>query len=155
MIERFAASPRGRQLASASALHREVEFLLAWPPGTTNGDGRYIRGFIDCLYQDADGALAHRRLQNQRRHAPPTSSAYAKRYEMQLYVYAMAAERALGQSPAELVLHFLRPGVEHVFPWNDAARTRAIEMVNEAIADCEFRVQAQSASDRSAPNSQP
>ena len=36
----------------------------------------------------------------------------------------MAAERALGQSPTELVLHFLRPGVEHVIPWNDAARTR-------------------------------
>ena len=49
---------------------------------------------------------------------------------MQMYVYALAAERALGEPPAELVLHFLRPGVEHVFPWNDAARTRAIEMVN-------------------------
>ena len=32
MIERFAASPRGRQLADAAALHREIEFLLAWPP---------------------------------------------------------------------------------------------------------------------------
>ena len=58
----------------------------------------------------------------------------AEQYEMQMYVYAMAAERALGQPPAELVLHFLRPGIEHVFPWNDAARQRAIEMVNEAIA---------------------
>jgi hypothetical protein len=45
----------------------------------------------------------------------------------------MAAERALGQPPIELALYFLRPGVEHVFAWNDAARRKAMEMVDEAI----------------------
>jgi hypothetical protein len=53
---------------------------------------------------------------------------------MQLYVYAMAAERALGQSPTELVLYFLRPGVEHVFAWNDEVRREAVQTVSEAFA---------------------
>jgi hypothetical protein len=53
---------------------------------------------------------------------------------MQLYVYALAVERALGVSPAELVLYFLRPGVEYVFPWNEAARERVKEMVDRALA---------------------
>ena len=47
----------------------------------------------------------------------------------------MAVERTLGQSPTELVLHFLRPGIEHIIPWNDAARERAIANVNDLIID--------------------
>jgi hypothetical protein len=52
---------------------------------------------------------------------------------MQLGVYALAAERTLGQPPVELVLHFLRPGVEHVFHWDKAARQKAIALVNQAM----------------------
>jgi hypothetical protein len=52
---------------------------------------------------------------------------------MQLYVYALAAERALGEPPAELALYFLRPGVEHIFPWNDAARTDATARITSAL----------------------
>jgi ATP-dependent helicase/nuclease subunit A len=135
MIARFVASPPGRRLAESAAMHREVEFLLAWPPGETTGDGAHIRGYIDCLYQDADGnwRLADYKTDDV---APADVPRIAKRYEMQLYVYAMAAERALGQPPVELALHFLRPGTQHVFPWNVAARRRAIEMVNQAIEEC-------------------
>jgi ATP-dependent helicase/nuclease subunit A len=131
MVEQFAASPRGRQLASASALHREIEFLLAWPPDETNS-GRYIRGYIDCLYQDSTGPwrLVDYKTNNV---SPADINSIAQQYEMQLYVYAMATERALGASPTELVLQLLRPGIEHVIPWNDTVRHRAIEMVNEAI----------------------
>ena len=56
-----------------------------------------------------------------------------KRYELQLFVYAIAAEKALGVSPQELVLELLRPGTEHVVPWNEAARRRATTMVNDAM----------------------
>ena len=31
ILTRFATSPRGRALASAKAIHREIEFLLPWP----------------------------------------------------------------------------------------------------------------------------
>jgi RecB family exonuclease len=96
----------------------------------------YLRGFIDCLDQDNDGRwhLTDYKTDNI---TPADVARHAERYAMQLYVYAMAAERALGESPTELVLYFLRPGIEHVFPWNDAARSKAIEMVNAAIASAQ------------------
>jgi ATP-dependent helicase/nuclease subunit A len=131
LVERFVGSPRGRELAAA-ALEREIEFLLAWPPGQAGGNGRYLRGFIDCVYRDAAGKW---RLLDYKTNdvAGAEVPAAAGQYEMQLYAYAIAAERTLGVPPVELVLHFLRPGVEHVLPWNDAVRQRAIATINEAI----------------------
>ncbi|MCI0332498.1 MAG: UvrD-helicase domain-containing protein [Planctomycetes bacterium] len=133
LIERFAASSRGQQIAKSAAMHRELEFILAWPLDRKSANGTYLRGFIDCLYVDCENRwhLTDYKTDNITAADVPR---HAKRYAMQLYVYAMAAERVLGQPPSELVLHFLRPGVEHVFPWNDAARRAAVEMVNAAIA---------------------
>jgi ATP-dependent helicase/nuclease subunit A len=131
MIAQFIASPRGRELSRAKALHREVGFLLAWPHGHAN-EGRYMSGDIDCLYQDADNVW---RIVDYKTNDVSKSdiARTVKRYEMQLYVYAMAAEQALGTSPTELVLELLRPGIEHKIPWNETARRHAIDMVNEAI----------------------
>ena len=130
LIERFASTPRSQELASATALHREVEFLLSWPPGQSQG--QYIQGFIDCLYQDKSGAW---RIVDYKTNEVSAADIdhIASRYEMQLYVYALAAERALGKPPIELVLQLLRPGIEHIIPWNETARTRAIQMIDNAI----------------------
>ena len=133
MIERFTASRRGRELAAATVIHREIDFLLAWPPGESNTTGYYIQGVIDCLYQDAPGKW-HILDFKTNDVTPPQLSHVAKQYELQLHVYAIAAERVLGQSPTELTLHFLRPGAEHNIPWNDDARTQAIQTLTEAIA---------------------
>jgi ATP-dependent helicase/nuclease subunit A len=132
LIGRFVESPRGRELAQAAAMHRELEFLLAWPPGEKNERGHYLHGFIDALYEDAAGEWNILDYKTNAIHAE-AASREARRYEMQLYVYAMAVESALGRSPKTLVLHFLRPGVEHVFSWNKAARRRALEMVSDSI----------------------
>jgi hypothetical protein len=147
MIQRFVASPRGSELASATTLYREVDFLLAWPPDQNNDDGNYVQGVIDCLYQDSKGVW---HVADFKTNDAPAAEVprVAKQYELQLYVYAMAAERTLGKPPQELVLHFLRPGAEHVFPWNDAARQKATRMLNQAIADS-------LASDSAALNPQP
>jgi ATP-dependent helicase/nuclease subunit A len=133
MIERFTKSARGRELATATAVHREIDFLLAWPPGEPNTTGRYIQGVIDCLYQDDAG---HWHIADFKTNDVSTAKVpqEARQYELQLYAYAIAIERTLGQSPKELVLHFLRPGVEHIIPWNDTARAKAIQTVTEAIA---------------------
>ena len=56
-------------------------------------------------------------------------------YEMQMCVYALAVERILGEEPAELTLCFLRPGLEHHFLWDAAARRRAAAMVDEKIRE--------------------
>ncbi len=132
MIEHFLASPRGRQLAAADVIHREVDFLLAWPPEPQHAQGRYIQGVIDCLFQDAAGDwhIADFKSNDIRAADVPR---IAQQYELQLYVYAIAAERALGKPPAELVLHFLRPGIEHTFSWTDAARQQAVNMLSDSI----------------------
>lgn len=140
MIERLVASPRGRQIAGAEAIHRELEFLLAWPPdgaaerASALSRERHplsLRGYIDCLYRDAGG---WRLIDYKTNDVAAAECPHAARqYEMQLYVYAIAVERALGEAPAELAICFLRPGVEHALAWNDAARRRAVELVNGAI----------------------
>ena len=134
MLERFAASPRFMQLREAALVHRELEFLVAWPPGQTNGQTRYFRGYIDCLHQDAHGDW-HLTDYKTNEVAAADVPLLAQQYELQLAVYAMATERALGRPPVELALHFLRPGVEQLFPWNDTTRERATDLVNQAIAN--------------------
>ncbi len=133
MVERFTVSGRWRELAAASVVHRELEFLLAWPPGEADGRGRYLQGYIDCLYRDVGGNwhLVDYKTNNLSAADCPRA---AERYEMQLYVYAMAVERTIGRAPVELVLHFLRPGVEHVVAWDDQARRRGMEMIDAAMA---------------------
>ncbi len=125
LVGRLLKSPRGRAMATAADVHRELEFLLTWPAEY------YLRGFIDCLYRDGDGWHLIDYKTNDVSAAGCREA--ARQYEMQLYVYALAAERALGVAPVEVTLCFLRPGVEHTFAWNDAARRRAIEMVDAAI----------------------
>ena len=50
-----------------------------------------------------------------------------------MLVYGLAVERILGCPPAELTLCFLRPGLEHRFTWDAAARRRAVELVDAAL----------------------
>ena len=134
MIERFVASPSGRRLAGACRCSRKWNSScpgrpwlgLQWPSrterraqvGQTSGAGRYFRGYVDCLYQD-DAGTWHIMDYKTNDVSAAQVPVVAGQYEMQLYVYALAAERVLGESPVELVLHFLRPGVDHVFAWND------------------------------------
>lgn len=132
MLTRFASSSRAEKLASAQTLLREIEFLLPWPPDHSSTN-QYFRGYIDCLYQDLNGTW---RIVDYKTN--DISSADAKRiadqYKLQLYVYALAAEQALGTPPTELVLEFLRPGIEHTILWNDKTRAAAIDEINQALA---------------------
>ncbi len=132
MIGRFLASPRITQIAAAEEIYRELEFLLAWPPGNRDPDGRYLQGFIDCLYRDKDDGW-HIVDYKTNRITAKTLAEIAAQYEMQMLVYALAAEKILKSPPAELVLYFLRPGLEYHFSWNDNARKRVVEMVNQTL----------------------
>jgi len=144
LVTRFLKSPRWRQLGSARRSHAELEFMLGWPPQDADGEASrlpasverrsplYLQGVIDCMLQGDDGQWTLMDYKTNRVEADGVGEA-AKAYEMQLYVYAMAAEQILGVAPAELVLHFLKPGAEHKFAWNDRARRRAVELVNNGI----------------------
>jgi ATP-dependent helicase/nuclease subunit A len=132
LLERFVRSPRWAEIAASKEVHRELEFLLAWPPDGASGDGRYLQGFFDCIYRDAQGGW-HLVDYKTNDVTAAQVAREAKRYEMQVLLYAMALERGLGEPPVELALHFLRPGVEHIFKWNDAARKRCVQLVDEAM----------------------
>jgi ATP-dependent exoDNAse (exonuclease V) beta subunit len=166
LVENFLQSDRAQQLSKALMVHRELEFLLAWPPrdresaSTTdvrnskassskqtpdplasppqNVNRRYLQGFIDCLYQDAQGKWHLIDYKTNRVAADRVKQA-AEPYTMQLGVYALAVEQILGHAPIELAVHFLRAGAEHRFVWDDAMRRRTIEEVGDAIRTAQNR----------------
>jgi len=104
------------------------------PPTVASGP-RYLQGFIDCLYQDAAGRWIVVDYKTNQVTAS-TLKAVAAEYEMQMLLYALAVQRILGLPPADLVLCFLRPGLEHHFAWDDAARRRVAELVNQGLRAC-------------------
>ena len=140
MVGRFLRSPRAAELAAAEEIYRELEFMLAWPCETASGyqafhkdasgsGGRYLQGFIDCIYRDSAGRWRLIDFKTNQVTAENMASVAAG-YEMQMLLYALAAENILGSPPAELALCFLRPGIEHRFSWDSDARRRVIELVN-------------------------
>jgi ATP-dependent helicase/nuclease subunit A len=92
-----------------------------------------LHGFIDCLYQDAEGRW-HVLDYKTNRVAGGDVAAVAARYEMQLLLYALAAEQILSQPPASAVLHFLRTGQEFEQPYDDDARQRLVDFVTAATS---------------------
>ena len=132
MVERFLSSPRGIELAAAKIVRREVEFLLPWPPGEVAAAGRYFHGYIDCLYQDAAGVW---RLLDYKtnRVAAANVDQVASQYELQMLVYSLAVEQALGAPPAEAALELLDAGDERCFTWSDAQWQQGIERINKAM----------------------
>jgi len=131
MVCQFLDSPRAAELAAARQVHRELEFLLAWPIDGPRS-GQFLEGFIDCLYQTPAGAWRLLDYKSNRVTAA-TMAQVAAEYEMQMLLYALATQRILGQWPEELVLCFLRPGLEYHFPCGPDSARRAIELITSAI----------------------
>jgi ATP-dependent helicase/nuclease subunit A len=132
LVQRFVASERWRRMAASAELARELEFVLEWPMPAP-GEPAIVTGFLDALYRDDTGAL-HLVDYKTNDVSPADVATEAKRYVLQMSLYALAVERARGQSVASLTLVFLRAGVEHSFEWDAAARRRGVELVNAAIA---------------------
>ena len=134
LVENFLRSPRATTLATAPQIHREVEFLLPWPLDRPSNAGRYLHGYIDCLYQDLSGdwhLLDYKSNQVTASEVPQA----AEHYAMQMYVYSLACERALGVAPIKSVLHFLRPATEFAFAWTDAERLAMTEQIDQAMRE--------------------
>ncbi len=132
LVENFLQSSRAAELAQAKEIRREVEFVLPWPPEQEPYEGRYLQGYIDCLYLDTAGGwhvLDYKSNQVDAAGVPKT----AEHYAMQMAVYAAACQRALGAKPVESVLYFLRPETEFAFHWDDAEQVRLAEQIEQAI----------------------
>lgn len=129
LVNDFRKSDRAAQLAQAQHVRREVEFLLPWPEA---GDA-YLHGFIDCLYQDASGqwhVLDYKSNQVSAEGVPELSA----KYHMQMYVYSLACERALGIAPVESVLYFLRPQTEFNCQFDVHQKQQLHDQITAAIA---------------------
>lgn len=133
IVRKFLRTPRAAELAAAGALYREVDFLLAWPPDTREPQPRYLQGIIDCLYQDAGGRW--HLLEYKTGRTQESATGWAAEYEMQVLVYALAVEQIFGRPPDELVLCFVRSGVERTIVWKEDTRERVIAMVDQSIAE--------------------
>ena len=133
LVASFLPSARAATLASAQYSLPEAEFLLAWPPEGDESPKKLISGYIDRLYQDRQGDW-HVIDFKTNQVTIETLPSVAAKYELQMLVYAMAAEQSLGAAPKSLVLHFLRGGLEHAVEWNAEARDRARQLVTAAIA---------------------
>lgn len=135
----FAASRRAARLAGAAALHREIEFLLPWPlavgdaTASEQGFVRFAQGYIDCLYQEPDGRWCLIDFKTNRI-GPHNRAALLDKYHMQMRLYALAVEQALGHKPDELVLHFLRTGEEHSIEWTDRERAETELEIQRSLA---------------------
>jgi ATP-dependent helicase/nuclease subunit A len=132
MLRVFLTSPRFGAMTAAKELYREIEFLLAWPPEGSDPSPVFLQGFIDNLYRDESGAW-HLVDYKTNQVTPRTLAKVAADYEMQMLLYALAAETTLGVAPVELVLHFLRGGLEYCFPWDSAAKARIRQLIDAAI----------------------
>ncbi|HEX6963576.1 MAG TPA: 3'-5' exonuclease, partial [Lacipirellula sp.] len=134
LLERFVKSPRAAELAAAQVVRREVEFLLPWPLDGAPPHECYLHGYIDCLYQDREGRWRLLDYKTNRATAK-TVPQVADQYKLQLLVYALACERALGEPLAECSLQLLHPGAEYTFQWSEADRRRGIEQIAAAIME--------------------
>ncbi|MGD9723078.1 MAG: UvrD-helicase domain-containing protein [Pirellulales bacterium] len=134
LLASFVASPRAVALAQSPQSLCEAEFQLAWPLAAKGAAPITLTGYIDRLDQDPSGRW-HLLDFKTNRVTADSLARVAAAYEMQMLVYALAAEQILGAAPASVTLHFLRGGLEHPFAWDAAARKRAISLVERAIAN--------------------
>jgi ATP-dependent exoDNAse (exonuclease V) beta subunit len=134
LVERFLRSPRAAELAAANIVRREIEFLLPWPPEGASPSGRFVHGYIDCLYQDPRGRWRLLDYKTNRITADRAPEV-AKRYELQMLVYTLACERALGEPLAECTLELLQAGVEYSFTWDAESRRHGVARIHAAIEE--------------------
>jgi len=131
LVETFCETPRAQSLGTADRVFAELEFLLNWPPKTRQSNGPYFRGYIDCLYHDADGW--HLLDYKTNRLQPETLSDVSAAYELQLYVYSLAIEASIGERLSEIALHFLRGNLEYCFEFTEADRQRLAAQVEMGL----------------------
>ena len=129
IVRSFLESDRAKQLATAATIEREIEFLLPWPE---IGEECYLHGYIDCLYRDSTGdwhLLDYKTNQGTVADVPQL----AEKYALQIYVYSLACEQALGVAPVESVLYFLRPQAEADCQFDSSRQVSMRAQIAQAI----------------------
>ena len=132
MVGDFMQAPRAKEIAQARTVHREVEFVLPWPPTADGSAERYLHGYIDCLYQDAAGGWHLVDYKSNQVAAEGVLDA-AEPYRLQMFVYWLACQQTLGVAPVEAVIHFLQPQVEFTCEFGNAQSVDLVLQITRAI----------------------
>jgi ATP-dependent helicase/nuclease subunit A len=98
------AAPTVLQARATSRRWREV------PVAAPIGDGRLVEGYIDLLFEDADGGLIVVDYKTDRARSDVELDAAMARYRLQAAAYALALEVTLGRPVARAVFVFARIG---------------------------------------------
>jgi ATP-dependent helicase/nuclease subunit A len=123
LLARFAASETCRQLTAATVCHRDLEFLV-------HEDGRPgVRGLVDCLWQDPDGAWHLLALVPGR-----AESGDRETYRRALALAAQAVQAQLGTWPASAILYFLEDGTAERCSARSVRDGRTLAGVGEALS---------------------
>ncbi|MCK4602818.1 MAG: PD-(D/E)XK nuclease family protein, partial [Phycisphaerae bacterium] len=126
MFKMFRSHPLWSELTEAAQVLRELDFVMTCPPGK-------LRGQIDLIYEDRAGAWHIVDYKSDRTDRQDIAS-HARRYELQMLLYAAAAARYLANPPGEARLYFLRTGATHVFEVS-SERLREAEARAGALAE--------------------
>lgn len=123
MIEAMKGTELWGELRAAGRIVRELDFVLTLGALT-------LRGQIDLLYRGSDGRW-HIVDYKSDRVGPEGVEAHARRYELQMTAYALAAARWLGgrADVADATLYFLRAAEGHRFDMGPSARARGSEEI--------------------------
>ena len=142
MLGRFFDSDIADQLANATKIHREIDFLLPWPlrldrkPDPHLSSPRpapMIAGIIDVMIETDAGILVFDYKTGEFPLQTPAEQLLSP-YELQLGLYAHAVEQWFGSTPQELSLITFKPSVRRVtLPWSAARWDRIHNRVNRAI----------------------
>lgn len=111
----FVKSPLGERIKNASAIRREVPFIIGAPASRfyteladADEEKVMIQGIIDCLVEEADGFLLIDYKSDDV--WGESLEEMAKQYQSQLDAYAWAVETILQQKVKEKYLYFFKAG---------------------------------------------
>lgn len=114
-------------LRNSSRVQQELAFV-------TQAQGMMVRGKIDLIYQDEDGAWHIVDYKSNRVAAGEVARA-AQSYELQMLLYGISAANHLEQPVEDATLYFLRPGKEHIFKMDQAAGDRLASRLGTLSAE--------------------
>jgi ATP-dependent exoDNAse (exonuclease V) beta subunit len=145
-VENILESPLRSELASARQIHREIEFLLLFPPLRQGGEAGgaltsgpepiVISGTIDCLFESADGRWTILDYKTGIRRPGAPAARLLAEYEIQLGLYVLAVEQLIHSLPDRIELVFMRNGVDRVvFEPTDVRLSEIVSRVARAIKD--------------------
>lgn len=162
-ISNFLGSPLASELAGARSIHREIDFLLCFPPLSKReqqiapplrkgGPGEValqifrppphvddrpftITGTIDCLFESASGGWIVLDYKTGVRDRSTSPAELLAGYEIQLGLYALAIQKYVQRLPDRIELVFIRNGVDRVtFEPTEARLAEITARVAQALA---------------------